>query len=555
MLTYFGNQQVSKELFYSQLVDNPPHIIAIDTETFSLKEKIPIGFAIATSPNEAWWFDSYPESDPEIELLASLLTNPNIRKVYSNSLFDLRVQPLIFHNFNVDETNIDDVLVFARLLGRTETSLARLAPEVGRTTQEAAVMLAEYGTKTMLGVPHDEVAAKCANDAMVTLALYHHLEPQLHSLDLSPDYLETERKVVPILVDMSLRGLKVDQDARLLMEKRMEADRAYYKGICEEYDFNPASGKQAGYILAKRGNFLPFTNGKKQYRTDEDTLELLDDPLATVILGFKRANSILTKYLYPLRDQERIYTSYGVDTEVGRTKSSDFNMQNIPSTKSRVGIDVRHILVPDSETFTTLDYSQLHLRFLMFQSGDKEMERVYYEGKDGGDIHVSTMNKIHKPRPIANIMNYLVAYGGDAYTLAKELKTRDLRWCSRLIDEWFAAYPDAAEWIRAARHYAVAHGKALPTLFGRQITVPQEYNKYGKLNTEAMERKGANFPILGSDGEVIKRALIICRNMPLAVQVHDSITVDGDCEFPISELESFAPVRLPVEITKSETWE
>ena len=568
-MKYFGSQQVSKSLFYQQLVDSPPSLIAIDTETISLKEKLPIGFAIATSPSEAWWFDCYPESDLEIEMLVSLMQNPAILKVFANVMFDVRVLPLIFQNFSFDESNIADVLVEARLLGRTRARVSDLAGEIGREAQDAKDMLDEYGAKSMLELPHDLVAKKCANDAMVTLALYRHLHPQMSSLSLSPDYLDAEMKVVPVLIDMSQRGLAIDQTARLVMEKRLEVDRDYYKSICEtEHDFNPGSGQQTGYILAKRGNFLPFTKSKKQLKTDEETLELLDDPLAAVVLGYKRANNILTKYIYPLRDKSRIYTSYGLDTEVGRTKSSDFNMQNIPAESSRVGIDCRHIFIPDTGTFTTLDYSQLHLRFLMFMSDDAEMKRVYYDGKDGGDIHLSTAGKTHKPRSIAKILNYTIPYGGDPHTVAKQLKTKNLRWCSELIDDWFDAYPDAAEWLREAKRYAISNGKSLPTLFGRQIAIPEEWiyergksifdpnRKKIKLDIKAMERKGANYPILGSDGEVIKRALIICSDhkLPLAVTVHDSITADGDVIFPIDELETLAPVPTPVNVERSERW-
>lgn len=557
MTTYYGSQQVTKDLFYQQLIDSPPPIIAIDTETVSLKERLPIGFAIAVSPNDAWWFNSYPESDLEIQMLAGLLTNPNIKKVYANCMFDVRVQPLIFQDFQVDESNIADVLVMARICGRTQASLHSLAAEAGRDAQDAKDLLAEYGKQTMTDLPADVVSAKCANDAMVTLALYHHFAPQIAALDgLSPDYLDVESKVIPVLVDMSQRGLTIDQEARAAMERKMEEDRDFYKGLCTEHDFNPGSGMQTGYILAKRGNFLPFTKTKKQLKTDEETLETLDDPLAAIVLGYKRANSILTKYLYPLRGKDKLYTEYGLDTEVGRTKSSDFNMQNIPAASSRIGIDVRHIFVPDSGVFTTGDYSQLHLRFLAHVSGDTEMRRVYEEGEDGGDIHISTMNKIHKPRAIAKICNYAIPYGGDPHTVAKQLKTKNLRYCSDLIDDWFDAYPGAAEWVKEARRYALRHGKSLPTLFGRQIAIAEEWNKWGKLDTAAMERKGANYPILGSDGEVMKRALITCASykLPLAVQVHDSISCDGDITFPIGELENIAPVKLPFEVDKSERW-
>ena len=557
-MLYFGPQQVSKQLFYDQLVDNPPAVIAIDTETVSLKEKLPIGFAIATTPRDAWWFNVYPEPDPEIEMLVGLMTNPHITKAYANVMFDIRVQQLIFQNFRYDESNIVDILVIARILGHTRARVADLAPEIGRTAQDAKDMLDEYGAKTMLDIPRDTVAAKCANDAEVTLGLYHYLAPQIEKLEgLSPDYLDVEREVVPILVDMSLRGLRIDQEARAMMETKMEADKEYYANILREHDVEkPGSGMQLGYILAKRGNFLPFTKSRKQLKTNEETLELLDDPLAAVALGYKRANSILTKYLYPLRDKDKIYTEYGLDTEVGRTKSSDFNMQNIPAASSRVGIDVRHIFIPDTGIFTSGDFSQLHLRFLAHMSGDKEMLEVYNEGKDGGDIHISTMKKTGKPRSIAKIVNYAIPYGGDPHTLAKQLKTKNMRWCSDLIDGWFDAYPDAAQWIKEARRYGLQHGKSLPTLFGRQIAIQEEWKKNGSLDEDAMMRKGANYPILGSDGEVMKRALIICNEykLPLAVQVHDSITCDGDINFPIEELESLSPVGTPFDVDKSERW-
>ena len=563
-VSYYGSQPLTKDLFYQQMIDSPPAIIAIDTETIDLKEKLPIGFAIATNPHEAWWFNVLPERDLEIELLRSIMGNPNILKVYANVMFDIRVQQLLFPDFDFDEHNITDILVKARILGHTHARVTDLAGLVGREVQPAEDLLAEYNTKSMLEVPREAVASHCATDAMVTLALDNYFTPQINQLyseGLASDYMEVESKVVPILVDMSLRGLAVDQDARARMEVRMETDRDYYKKICEEHDFNPGSGMQSGYILAKRGNFLPFTKEKKQYKTDEDTLELLDDPLAAVIIGYKKATSILTKYLYPLRGIDRLYTEYGLDTEVGRTKSSNFNMQNIPGANSLSHMDVRHIFIPDSGTFTTGDFSQEHLRIIMYMSGDAEMERVYYDDKDDGDIHLSTAKKIGKPRTVAKAVNFIIPYGRDARVLAQKLKTKDVKWCSQLIDDWMDAYPDAAEWIVAAEKYGLSHGKALPTLFGRQIAVPEEWRKtrWGKeyLDEKGMSRKSVNYPILGSDGEVMKRALIICanHNLPLAVTVHDNVTCDGDVKFPISELESIAAgVKLPFEVECSERW-
>lgn len=562
-VTYFGPQDQTHKLLLEQLVDSPPSIIAIDTETISLKERLPIGFAIATSPEESWWFSVFPERDAEIELLQQLMCNPNILKIYANVMFDIRVQQLIFPHFSYDEHNIIDVQVMARVAGHTEAKVQTLMMDIfNKTLQTAEEMMTEYGVKTMLQIPAEHTAYHCATDTMSTFELYYHFLPkiqQLYDEGLASDYMGVESSVVPILVDMSLRGVAIDQEARFTMQSSLEIERDHYKKICNELDFNPASGKQAGYVLAERGVFLPLTDGKKQLKTDEDTLELVDDPIAAAILGFKRANSILTKYIYPLAGVDRLHTEYGLDTVVGRTKSSNFNMQNIPSLKSNVGIDVRQIIVPDTGTFTTGDYSQEHLRIIMHMSGDSEMERVYYDGQDNGDIHLATARKIGKPRSIAKPVNYIIPYGRDPMTLAKKLKTKDIKWCSQLIDDWMDAYPDAAEWIISAEEYGLAHGKSLPTLFGRQISIPEEWRiRYGReyMDKKGMARKCVNYPVLGSDGEVMKRALIICdkHGLPLAVTVHDSITCDGDVIFPISELESLAAVNLPFDIERSERW-
>lgn len=558
-MEYYGPSTVSKELFYQQLVDSPPPVIAIDTETIALKDKTPIGFAIATSPSHSWWFNCLPEHDLEIQLLQSLMQNPGIKKVYANCMFDLKVQELIFQEWQPDLTNIVDILTCARLLGRAKASVATLAEEIGWSAQSIQELFEEYGVKDMLKLPRAAVAAKCELDARVTLAIHDFLEPQLQYIEgLSHDYFDVERKVIPILIDMSQRGLPIDQEQRLIMQLKMEEDQAYYRNVCEdEYDFSPGSGMQTGYVLAARGSFLKLTKGGKQYQTDEATLELLDDPLATIVLGFKKATSMLTKYLYPMADMDRLYTDYGIDTEVGRTKSSNFNMQNIPSAGSKVGIDIRRLMLFDSGIGTTGDYSQEHLRILMHFSGDREMERVYYDGEHDGDIHSATAKKIGRPRQLAKTVNYLIPYGGSPQVLATQLRTKDIKYCAGLIDDWMDAYPEAAEWLNAAARYALDHNKSLPTLFGRQIAIPDEETKWGKLNVEGMKRKGKNYPILGSDGEVMKRALIICSDyeLPLAVTVHDSITCDGDIRFPVRKLESVASVHLPFEVKQSTRWE
>jgi len=552
MLLYQGKKQVSKELFREQLIDHTPQAVSIDVETISLEERWPLTFAIAVTPDDVWTIDCFPEPDRELELVLPLLRNPAIKKVFHNAPFDLRALPLVPGIGEIDRSNIADTNVMARLLGNTATSLEMLAPQVNMIAEPASITMQKYGAKTMLDVPAVERAKKCANDAAVTLALYYKFLP-----DIDPAYFEVEMKVIPILIDMGLKGIKIDQEERERLSVKATSEVEYYRSLCDAEGFNPASPQQVGYILAKRGNWLPFTRSKKSLRTDEETLEFIDDPLAGVVLQYRKMSKALSTYIKPLEGEPRFYTEYYLDTEVGRTSSRNRNIQNIPDGQKAPFINMRTMFVPDSGTYTTGDFAQEHLYILCYMSGDQAMRRVYEEGEFGGDIHQFAAEKMGIPRKIAKTINYAIVYGATARTLSVQSKIKDIKKCSSFLDSWFRTFKDAAEFIRAAQEYAVRESWSLPTLFGRRIRIPDELNFRGEIDIEAKKRKGVNFPILGSDGEVMKRALVICRelHLPLSIQVHDSITLDGDCDFPADRLEHIAPVRIPFKVTKSERWE
>ena len=473
--------------------------------------------------------------------------------ITGNCPFDLRNMPLVVP---IESSNIADTAVMARLLGAQDATLYLLAIEVNKSTTPAREILAKYKTKSMLDVPADIVAQHCADDSRCTLALYHHYLPHIN-----PTYFAVEMAVVPILIKMGLRGVKFSEPDRVEMENKLEADLEYYSKMIKSLGVdNPNSGQQVGFILAKRGNFLPLTRSRKQLKTDEDTLEFLDDPLAQIVLSYKHNNTLLTKYIWPMKGQDRIYTDYNLDARVGRISSSKMNMQNLPGknpTRPRVEhYNIRNIIVPDSGTYTTGDFSQEHLYIIMHLSGDRQMEKVYIEGYMNGDIHSFTAQELFgtvtpNTRKIAKTLNYAIAYGATAKTISQQAKIQDVRKCSEFLDRWFKTFREAAEWIKGAQREGLRDGWSLPTVFGRRIRLPDDEGE------EGMKSKAINYPVQGSDGEIMKRALIICDKykLPLAVTVHDSITLDGNCEFPVEELEHIAPVRIPFEVTKTLRWE
>lgn len=544
MIEYHGPNELTKDLVYDRLVHNLPSAIGFDVETISLSERLPIGFSIATSPDEAFYFRTHPEMDyEEIEQLAKpVLRNPDITKVIHNALFDLKCIPLVF---DIDTTNIADTNVAARLLGYFYTSLEDLAPIVGKTAWSAKSM-GIGKNKTMLDLPPAEVSKKCCYDTRATLGLYNSFWPKAVDF-VGQEYMDVEMKVIPILVSMGLRGVWINQIEREKFESEYESHMASYAADAREiagHDFSPGSPSQVGYILAKRGNFLPITKSGKQLSTRKGELDFLSDPLAAVILHFRHYRDALSKYIYPWAKVDRMYTNYSMDVSVGRLSSSDFNLQNIPK-------ELRIILMPDNGVFTSGDYSQEHLRILAHFSSDPLLNQVYTEGAMGGDIHKYTAAQLNISRAIARNVNYAIPYGGTPKTVQMQTKIADIRKCAYFLQSWKELFVGATRWLNEAMTVGISDGWSLPTLFGRRIKIPEE-------NIEGMSTKAVNYPILGSDGEVIKRALICCseHKLPLAITVHDSISCDGPVEFPIGELEHLAsPLHLPFEVKQSLRWE
>ena len=251
MITYYHKdaKQASKE-YILNLLANPPSDITVDVETVSLVERMPLGFAIAFSPDEAIYFPTYPEFTPEISLLKPCMHNPEVRKAMHNIMFDLGILPMIPGLQGLDRSNLFDTNTSARLLGRLETKLETLASaEVGiEWVENAKSFMAKYHAKTMLDCPPEAVADKCQRDARATYALRQKYQPMIDSQ--YPEYFKVEMSVIPILIDVSMRGIAIDQNTRAEMEAKLENDIVIYRKIIQDAGIeNPGSPQQVGYIL------------------------------------------------------------------------------------------------------------------------------------------------------------------------------------------------------------------------------------------------------------------------------------------------------------------
>ena len=330
--------------------EHPPSAIALDVETISLKERHPLGFGLAVGPDEAFYFDLTEPDEEKLRAIIPWLKDCRVRKLAHNWMFDMGVFPLIpIVGKALDRSFLFDTNIAARLLGYEETSLPMLVSLLFNSIHPSAKeILATHNTKTMAGIPRDEVAAHCLADVKMCYRLYMLWRGKIEAQ--YPEYFNVEMQVIPILIDMSMRGISIDQHKRAELVEKYSAEIEFYRQQLQTQGIeDPGSRVQIGMILAHRGNFLPLTRGRQWLRTDESSLEFLDDSLASAVLQYRHFSKFKSTYLDPLEGEDRFYTEYYLDTVVGRLNSRNRNIQNIP-------LDARSMMLPDSGVFTTGDY-------------------------------------------------------------------------------------------------------------------------------------------------------------------------------------------------------
>jgi len=547
---YYGDVEPRSGLYTDYLTD--PKTIAVDVETISLKERIAIGVGVAPSSKMAFYFPLFPK--PSEYTPWHLLKNPEVKKIFHNAPFDL----LCLREYEISNENVSDTSVMAHLLN---ISPARLIDLVSHVALYGGELYECHATKDILGkgqimldLSEETVARHCCQHTVATYHVHNHLLPQMDM-----DYYNSEMEVIPVLMDMSFRGLLIDQEARAKLQVRLEKEVEYYLDLAYTEGFNPGSNQQVGYTLAKRGaysvfNRIPFTRGgtkgRKQLNTSVEVLNKMDDPVAAMVLDYRGKSKLLSTYIKPWAGEDRAYTRFHMDAITGRPSSTDRNLQNVPPGEAR------GIFLPDSGVFTDADFSQVELRILAHLSGDREMQYIYSLPKfnsDGSlneeaDIHQQTANFLGIPRRPAKNVSFAMIYGATDETIAETAHIRSISRARQLKEMWFEKYREAGDYIQAIQEEALRNPYAT-TLYGRRIRLPtiDEESEGGIM------RKAVNYPIQGSAAEILKRALIKCKHLPIVLQIHDELLFDGKVELP--DLENMAPLHTPIEVKYLERWE
>ncbi len=550
-------------------------VVGFDTETDSLdamKANL-VGFSLAVAPGRACYVPLRHEGSgdlmgsgtpeqiaPEAALaeVKGLLENPAVLKVLHNAKYDLEVLCRV----GIAVAPVDDTMLMSYALraGKHGHGMDELAGlHLGHACISFDSVTGTGRNRIPFGkVALDKATAYAAEDADVTLRLWHLLRPELRGARALALYEQVERRMVPVLRDMELAGIKIDA-AEL---SRIGADFAeklirYEREIHElaGKPFNVGSPKQLGEILFDDQK-LP--GGKRSkltgaWGTDASVLEELaaqGHALPRRVLDWRQIAKLKSTYVDALAQaadaQGRVHTDFAMAlTSTGRLSSSDPNLQNIP-VRTEEGARIRTAFVAEpGHVLLAADYSQIELRILAHVADVPALKEAFATGQDihsrtAADIFHLAPDAVDKEaRRRAKTINFGIIYGMSAFGLGARLGIGPGE-ARAIIDAYFAQYPGIRACMEKLKEDARTTGY-VQTPFGRKLWIADIASK-DPVRRGGAERAAINAPFQGGAAEVIKRAMV---RLPLALheaglgarmllQVHDELVF----EVPQAEVEA-----------------
>lgn len=586
--------------------------VAVDTETSALNamQADLVGVSLATRPGKACYIPlAHVEGEGDLlgggdlvpgqlkmaealEILKPMLEDPAILKIAQNMKYDW----LVLSRYGIEMTPFDDTMLLSYVLdaGVGGNGMDELAERWLDHTPIPFKEVCGSGRNmiTFDKVPLDKATAYAAEDADVTLRLWHILKPRLAAEGLAHVYERLERPMVDTLARMERRGVSVDRQ----MLSRLSGDFAQSAAAVESEifelageNFNIGSPKQLGEILFGK---MGLPGGKKTktgaWSTSASVLEDLaaqGHELPTKIVEWRQLSKLKSTYTDALPNYinpqtNRVHTSFSLAaTTTGRLSSSEPNIQNIP-IRTEAGRKIRKAFVADKgKKLISADYSQIELRVLAHMADIPQLKKAFAEDLD---IHAMTASEMFgvpiegmEPtvRRQAKAINFGIIYGISAFGLANQLGISRGE-AGDYIKTYFKRFPGIQEYMEETKKFVHANGY-VETIFGRRAHYPDVNTKNPNMR-QFYERAAINAPIQGSAADIIRRAMVRMDavlqqshlDAQMLLQVHDELIfelpedqVDETKKIVISTMEQATEpaltlsVPLKVEAEAANNWD
>ncbi len=384
-------------------------------------------------------------------------------------------------------------------------------------------------------------------------AAYAELEKELHKAGRVEEvYEHIEKPLVPIIAAMKERGVLIDTDILAELAKRYHRELKLIESRIFKaagHEFNIASPKQLGTVLfdelALKADKQKKTAGGAR-STRESELEKLSDqhPIIGDVLEYRQVQKLLSTYIdnlpLMLDGAHRLHAQFlQAGTSTGRLSSQDPNLQNIPLHSER-GRAIRNAFVaPRGFELIALDYSQIELRLAAILSGDEKLSAIFAAGRD---VHTEVAAMVFgvpadkvdgEMRRRAKVINFGILYGMGVNALRAQLGSTTAE-AHQFLEDYFQTFKTLAEYLEKTKGFARKHGYT-ETLYGRRRQFTEMKSPLPYVRAQA-ERMAINAPIQGTEGDIIKLAMVEVDRMlvrenasddaHLLLSVHDELVYE-----------------------------
>jgi len=346
---------------------------------------------------------------------------------------------------------------------------------------------------------------------------------------------DIEMRLIPMLMDMRFRGVRVDVDkAHILGDElvsRIHRDQTAlndYAGFQVNVDSNEDLAKLfdkfgVAYTNTRTGQ-ASFTQGFFNSCSHE-----LSGMVATLRKWKKFQGTFLSGYIFDKEINGRLHPTFNqIGAKTGRFSSSNPNLQNVPSRDEELAPLVRSMFIPEpGEFWACLDYSQIEYRYLVHLGKDDVAKKLKeaYRNDPSTDVHQFVADLMSVDRKQGKNLNFGIVYGLGLKALANDIG-RTAEETKLLKKEYANAFPFASSISQDTKRDADKHGYIRtisgrisrfddwePKDWGLSRTVKPTSDK--ALATEqwghvrrAHTYRALNYRIQGSAADIIKKAMV-----------------------------------------------
>jgi DNA polymerase-1 len=384
-----------------------------------------------------------------------------------------------------------------------------------------------------------------------------------------------ELPLIPVLADMERLGVCTDREQLREFSKALEIEIERVSAHIFELAgqaFTIGSPKQLGEILFDKLKLPGATKTKTGYATGVEVLSVLaaEHEIAGEVLNWRELTKLKSTYADSLErlvaEDGRIHTTYSqAVAATGRLSSNDPNLQNIP-IRTELGRGIRKAFhAADGYLLASLDYSQIELRVLAHMCEEPALVSAF---RDRVDVHTVTAQAMfglggesasREQRGLAKMLNYAVLYGVTDFGLAQQLGAGFSRSdASELIQQYNERFPSVREFTKSIVAEAKSKGFTT-TLIGRRRYFP-DIHAPKLMERRYAERQAMNAPIQGTAADMLKLAMLRCREVLQGRETRMLLNVHDELVFEVKEgeeaiigdlraaMENALPLSVPVEV-------